>query len=300
MKFQSPIVAMVRFITRVTLFISLSALAIALDRTEPATIRVFRAATGQVQVIPFNDYVRNVLPNEWPSSYGWPSEAYKAGAESVKMYAWWKIANRSGYSYDVRDDIGDQVYQPNSASANTDAAVQAARSVGMETASGQLFLLQYWDGACDVVAGGANLRPTPSTSGTAVTFLASGTRVFVTDNGEHFANSHQWFQVAVHGVYPASTTYVGYVAADLLTGISIGSNSVASMEGRESQYGTVYWANQGWNYQQIQSYFYNGSLNTGSQNIAFFTSSTSQQPPAPVATTATSMTSSSFQANWNS
>ena len=272
-------------------------------RTEPSTIRVLRTATSEVQVVPFNDYVRNVLPNEWPSSYGWPAEAYKAGAVSAKMFGWEQKEIRTDWQYDVRDDIFDQVYVPNSAQPNTDSAVHSVRTVGMEREDGQLFLPQYWNGRCDVLNStgtGANLRPAPGTNNTSITFLNNGTRVYVIDNGENYVSGYRWFQVAVGGVYTPS--YVGYVAADYLKGTNIGSNSVASMEGRESQYGTVYWANQSWDFQAILNYFFNGSKCTGYQNISFFNVSTAVAPTLAVTSPNGGeiwQTGTSYTVNWS-
>ena len=41
-------------------------------RPEPASIRVTPFPSGSVTTVPFNTYVEDVLPNEWPSGYGWP------------------------------------------------------------------------------------------------------------------------------------------------------------------------------------------------------------------------------------
>lgn len=41
----------------------------------------------------FRTYVKEVLPNEWVSS--WPSDSLRAGAEAVKEYGWWATMNTS-------------------------------------------------------------------------------------------------------------------------------------------------------------------------------------------------------------
>lgn len=44
----------------------------------------------------FRTYVKEVLPNEWISS--WPVDSLRAGAEAVKEYGWWATM-RSDWSY---------------------------------------------------------------------------------------------------------------------------------------------------------------------------------------------------------
>ena len=94
----------------------------------PTTILVYRVKLGRVDRVDFKTYVKNVLPNEWVTS--WPRESLKSGAMAVKSYGWYWALNStrrtpSGACYDVRDDTGDQVYRPGSAVASTSAAVDA-------------------------------------------------------------------------------------------------------------------------------------------------------------------------------
>src|SRR5688500_19819906 len=56
------------------------------ESVPPATVRVFRTATGAVDVVDFATYTRNVLSREWISS--WTTESLRAGALAVKHYAW--------------------------------------------------------------------------------------------------------------------------------------------------------------------------------------------------------------------
>ena len=59
----------------------------------PLTIRVWRrgldgstaSCSGRVDVIPFEQYVRGVLPHEWIRS--WNPESLKAGAVAIRTYA---------------------------------------------------------------------------------------------------------------------------------------------------------------------------------------------------------------------
>lgn len=103
--------------------------------TPPATIRVLvrtpNTTTVQIQSIPFQTYVDNVLPNEWIPS--WDGDALKSGAVAVKSYAWYWVTHFGGYlnsntsttCFDVTDDQDFQVYEANSAVARTTEMIQA-------------------------------------------------------------------------------------------------------------------------------------------------------------------------------
>ncbi|SNT45734.1 SpoIID/LytB domain protein [Asanoa hainanensis] len=111
----------------------------------PTTILVYRASLGRVDRVDFKTYVKNVLPNEWISS--WPKASLESGAMAVKSYAWyWALHSTrktpGGACYDVRDDVYDQVYRPSSAVASTSAAVDATWSTRM-TRSGNILQAHY-------------------------------------------------------------------------------------------------------------------------------------------------------------
>lgn len=117
----------------------------------PNTIRVLATdpsnPTGPktVQVIGFETYVENVLPNEWIPT--WNAEALKAGAMAAKSYAWywvihWRGGTSNGQCYDVDDTTNYQVYKANSAQASTTAAVQATWYIDM-LENGQIFEASY-------------------------------------------------------------------------------------------------------------------------------------------------------------
>jgi peptidoglycan hydrolase-like amidase len=82
----------------------------------PATIRVLRVATGEVQTVRFRRYTKNVLSREWIPS--WTQRSLRAGALIVRNYAWYQVlnwrggVNEAGECYDVRDDVRDQVFDP--------------------------------------------------------------------------------------------------------------------------------------------------------------------------------------------
>ena len=83
--------------------------------TPPPTVRVLRSATGVVQTVDFQAYAKVVMAAEWPSD--WPMEVLRAGAVTVKQYAWYytmhyRGGTGTGGCYDVQDSTVDQIYSP--------------------------------------------------------------------------------------------------------------------------------------------------------------------------------------------
>ncbi|MEV4705397.1 peptidase inhibitor family I36 protein [Actinoplanes sp. NPDC049316] len=111
----------------------------------PSTILVYRTGLGRVDRVDFKTYVKNVLPNEWVTS--WPDASLEAGAMAVKSYGWyWALHSTrktsGGQCYDVRDDTADQVYRPSSAQSSTSSAVDRTWSARM-TRSGNILQAHY-------------------------------------------------------------------------------------------------------------------------------------------------------------
>jgi len=86
------------------------------QQTPPATIRVIHRAenyyrsdvpVGQVDAIPFETYVKRVVPVEMPAS--WPGEALKSQAVAVRTYAWHYTGEHAGWNWDVSDWTDYQV-----------------------------------------------------------------------------------------------------------------------------------------------------------------------------------------------
>lgn len=99
-----------------------------------------------VREISFKEYVRNVLANEWRSS--WDKEALQAGAMAVKTFAWYHLTvvrKYPGRGYDVRDSTCDQVYKNGSSHPNTDKAIDETWNWVM-TKSDRIFHAQYDSG----------------------------------------------------------------------------------------------------------------------------------------------------------
>ncbi|HMM93744.1 peptidase inhibitor family I36 protein [Phycicoccus sp.] len=115
------------------------------NTTPPSSILVYRVSAGRVDRVAFRSYVKNVLPNEWVSS--WPRASLRAGAMAVKSYGWyWALHSTRktswGACYDVRDDTGDQVYRPSSAVTSTSAAVDDTWGTRM-TRGGSILQAHY-------------------------------------------------------------------------------------------------------------------------------------------------------------
>ena len=93
----------------------------------------------------FFDYVREVLPNEWVTS--WPQASLEAGAIAAKQFAWYNAFDRPkwrprGYAFDLLDSTCDQVYKPGTARAATDRAIAATWKLVL-TREGELFPAYY-------------------------------------------------------------------------------------------------------------------------------------------------------------
>ncbi|MFC9973940.1 peptidase inhibitor family I36 protein [Spirillospora sp. NPDC127200] len=111
----------------------------------PTTILVYRVSLNRVDRVAFKTYVKNVLPNEWVTS--WPRESLRAGAMAVKHYGWyWALHSTrktpGGQCFDVYDTTSSQVYKPGSAKASTNAAVDATWNARM-TRGGKVLQAHY-------------------------------------------------------------------------------------------------------------------------------------------------------------
>jgi peptidoglycan hydrolase-like amidase len=118
------------------------------DPRAPATIRVWRRAVdgstssclGRVDTIPFEDYVKGVLPHEWVPA--WHPEALKAGAIAIRTYAaFWVSAGGKYECADLDDTTASQVYRDD-LDPRTSAAVDATAGVYL-VRDGALVLAEY-------------------------------------------------------------------------------------------------------------------------------------------------------------
>ena len=108
----------------------------------PATIRVLMP-DGIVVVMPIDEYVKGVVPNEMPPY--WPMEALKAQAVAARCYA--ATARRhASVGADVCTTVHCQVWSPTHYET-TDRAVEATHNV-VATYSGNI-IFAYFFGHCD-------------------------------------------------------------------------------------------------------------------------------------------------------
>lgn len=102
------------------------------QHTPPDVIRVMHdpcnlcrnVPPGQIDFIPFEEYVKRVVPPEMPTS--WPAEALKSQAVAARTYGWKHVLNPSGPNWDVTDWTGHQV-MCDATYPSTNAAVDATR-----------------------------------------------------------------------------------------------------------------------------------------------------------------------------
>jgi hypothetical protein len=114
----------------------------------PATIKVWRrgvdgstaSCSGRVDVIPFERYVKGVLPHEWIRS--WNRASLEAGAIAIRTYAaYWVEAGGKYDCADLDDTTASQVYE-DEFFAVTDDAVDATRNV-FASRGGALVFAEY-------------------------------------------------------------------------------------------------------------------------------------------------------------
>lgn len=85
---------------------------------EPKQIRV-KMDDGSVQVPFFEDYVKDVLPNEmYPS---WPSETLRAGAVAARTFGWYYVEHPMNSNWDLTE--WSQRYRTGNRYTSTTAAV---------------------------------------------------------------------------------------------------------------------------------------------------------------------------------
>lgn len=76
--------------------------------TEGMHVRVKREDTGNIEVVPFEDYVVGVLAGEMPVSF--ELEALKAQAVAARTYVMKKMSDNYKKDYDIVDTVQNQVY----------------------------------------------------------------------------------------------------------------------------------------------------------------------------------------------
>lgn len=79
--------------------------------------------SGEIRTLELEEYLRDVIPNEMPAL--WPMEALRAQAVAARTFAVYTKAHPKHNGYDLDTTTGDQVWNPATRHANTDAAVKA-------------------------------------------------------------------------------------------------------------------------------------------------------------------------------
>lgn len=138
----------------------------------PATIKVWRRAVdgstdscaGRVDVLPFESYVKGVVPNEWIASWG--DESLKAGAVAARTYAFYWVHKGGKYMCaDIDDTTASQVYK-DTTSAKASADVDATAGQIVVDSTGAPVFAEYSaengdptaDGIADPVCAGQALN----------------------------------------------------------------------------------------------------------------------------------------------
>jgi hypothetical protein len=171
--------------------------------TPPTSIRIYRTRSATVEVVPFRTYVKHVLPNEWVPS--WSPESLKAGAMAVKTYAWYWVrlgGKQVALGADLKDNVEDQVYDPNVSYASTDAAVDATFDYVM-TRNNALFQAQYCAGSYRADPTGDCPWPGP--------FLTQWGSSFHADQGRTWGWILQFYYGAQITPRPPGPSYTGEV-----------------------------------------------------------------------------------------
>ena len=112
----------------------------------PQTIKVL-LTNGTIKTVDFNVYCKNVLPNEWYST--WPEESLKSGALCVKMVGWYRVENPKYNGYDITATDSDQTYVENSSTIATSSAYNQLSNQSMHITieqGGYLFYPAYLAG----------------------------------------------------------------------------------------------------------------------------------------------------------
>lgn len=130
------------------------------DEAPPASIRVCDIDGNLLEVVAFEEYVRQVLPREYPSN--WPMEVLKAGAVAIRSYAWWHVRHPWRDGCDLSNTTRHQKYCPtctNPPTSRSDRAVRETSWVRFEDASrDDIAYAQYCSGsACRRFPEGAHI-----------------------------------------------------------------------------------------------------------------------------------------------
>lgn len=100
-----------------------------------------------VQTVGFQEYCKDVLPNEWMAD--WNAESLRAGAIAVKMFAWYHTLHPSkaeGFTFDVDNTTNFQQFKYLSGQYVTDKAVNDTWNMVYVPQDGTVAELEYRSG----------------------------------------------------------------------------------------------------------------------------------------------------------
>ncbi|RIV28722.1 hypothetical protein D2Q93_01625 [Alicyclobacillaceae bacterium I2511] len=121
-----------------------AAIRVAIRENNPSGEPDPRGRIVWVQTVPFEEYCKDVLPNEWMPS--WSSESLKAGAIAVKMFSWYHHLHPvtiGGFTFDVDNTTNFQVFRYLSGQVDTNQAVEAVRRLAFTLPNGDIMELNY-------------------------------------------------------------------------------------------------------------------------------------------------------------
>lgn len=110
---------------------------------ERITVKLNKTGTGQIVSVPFEQYIKNTVPNEWMAS--WNKYTLRAGAYCVKGVAIYRSIKPVNANYMVSQ--GTQSYKPGTSHSRSDAQVDAIKTKFMVNSSGKIFFPEYGGGS---------------------------------------------------------------------------------------------------------------------------------------------------------
>lgn len=134
-----------------------------------------------INELPFEEYLYGVIPSEMPSDY--PAEALKAQAVCARTYARKQMQEGRAQEFyaDVDDSVSYQVYNNQSRSEATDAAVEETKGIVL-TKEGELLDALYYSTSC-----GMNLSIDLSDESVFAAFLSE-------DNRKAYEAQEPWYR----------------------------------------------------------------------------------------------------------
>lgn len=137
--------ANVAAISRMNAGSDLTSLAASDDQfTRPTIITVWMARLQQVREVEFYDYCKSVLYTEWGAANlttgaPHPMAALEAGAQCVKMRAWYNAKHTSTWTHGCMvNNTVDGNYQPGYQNERTTQAINNVGGIGIQTYDGQV------------------------------------------------------------------------------------------------------------------------------------------------------------------